>query len=101
MQDGTLGWVSHAAFVEPSTEVPASSSIPIPQPLIRNDGEVLVELKDVNVSYHERKVDILCLALPIAEHRFPRHYKIQTGQYERVEGGTFKDQMVCLSRFRS
>ena len=27
----------------------------------KSDGEVLVELKDVNVSYHERKVSILSL----------------------------------------
>ena len=84
MQDGIPDWVSHVAFVEPSTnpssgswvvrtgnaaemkdridryqeEASASSLEAVSQPLIRNDGELLVELKSVNVSYHERKVSI-------------------------------------------
>ena len=123
MQDGIPDWVSHVAFVEPPTnsnssiwtvrtgrademkdaigryqaEVSASSSMPVSQSLIRNDGEVLVQLKDVNVSYHERKASVSYVALSIAGHEFPRYYKIQTGQSERVKGGTFKDQTVCLS----
>jgi len=84
LQDGIPDWVSHVAFVEPSTnssssswavrtgrademkdriaryqaEVSVSSSTAVSQSLIRSDGEVLVELKDVNVNYHERKVSV-------------------------------------------
>ena len=97
MQDGITVWVSHVAFVELSTEVPTSSSMPVSQPLIRNDGEVLVQLKDVNASCYERKASVSYLALSIAEHRFPRYYKIQTGQYERVKGGTFRNQTGIFS----
>ncbi|KAF9650289.1 P-loop containing nucleoside triphosphate hydrolase protein [Thelephora ganbajun] len=82
LQDGIPDWASHVAFVEPSTNssssswvvrtgkademkdriaryqegVSTSSSAGISQPPIKKDGEVLVELKDVNVSYHERKI---------------------------------------------
>lgn len=36
--------------------VPSSLSATALQPPVRITGEILVELKDVNVSYHERKV---------------------------------------------
>ena len=41
-------------------------SAAVSQPLIESGGEVLVELKDVNVSYHERKVSIYGFILPVA-----------------------------------
>lgn len=44
----------------------ALSSATISRPLVKGDGEVLVELKDVNVSYHERKVSVLHLTFFIA-----------------------------------
>lgn len=34
----------------------ASSFVTTSQPPVKTDGEILVELKGVNVSYHERKV---------------------------------------------
>ena len=81
LQDGIPDWASHVAFVEPSTnsgssswtvrtgragevrdrisqyqaEASAFSSAAVSQPVIKNDGDVLVELKDVNVSYQDRK----------------------------------------------
>lgn len=84
MQDGIPDWASHVAFVEPPTnssssswavltgrademrdriaryqaEVSALTSSAVSQPVVRNDGDILVELKDVNVSYYERKVSI-------------------------------------------
>jgi hypothetical protein len=79
--------------------VSALSSATVSQPVIRSDGDVLVELKDVNVSYHERKVSISDLLLPLARHKFLRCSKIQTGWYEQVKGGTFKDQTVCYDGF--
>ena len=88
MQDGIPDWVSHVAFVEPSTnsnssswvvrtgkademkdriaryqEASQSSSVAASEPLIGSGGEVLVELKDVSVSYHERKVSTSGFAL--------------------------------------
>lgn len=89
LQDGIPDWISHVAFVEPSAnssssiwtvrtgeademkgviaryraEVSASSSMPVSQPPVRNDGDVLVELKGVSVSYHERKASISGLPL--------------------------------------
>jgi ABC-type molybdenum transport system ATPase subunit/photorepair protein PhrA len=62
-------------------------------------GEVLVELKDVNVSYHERKASIPGFGLPITEHKFLRSCKTQTGQYGQMKGGTSRDQTVCLNCF--
>lgn len=82
MQDGIPDWASHVAFVEPSADssswvvrtgkademkdriaqyregVAALSSVTISRPPVKSGGEVLVKLKDVNVSYHERKVSI-------------------------------------------
>ena len=124
MQDGIPDWASHVAFVEPSTmsnsnfwvvrtgkadkmkdrivryqeEVSASSSAAALQPLIRSSGEVLVELKDVSVSYHERKVSISSFVLPITRHKLLRCCKIRTGQSEQVKGGTSRDRTVCLKR---
>ena len=81
LQDGIPDWASHVAFVEPSTDLNSSSwvartgkademkdriaryqevseflSMAVPQPPIGSGNEILVELKDVSVSYHERKV---------------------------------------------
>jgi len=81
-------------------EVSAFSSAAVSQPVIKSDGDVLVELKDVNVSYHERKVSVSgLLPLPIARHKFLRYCKIQAGWYERVKGGIFKGQTVRHGRF--
>ena len=79
-------------------EVSASSSGAISQPLIRSDGDVLVELKDVNVSYHERKVSTLSLVFPVVRHKHPRSCKKRTGRYGQVKGGTFRGQMVRLTK---
>ena len=76
----------------------SDSPAAVSQNQTRSDGEVLVELKDVSVSYHERKVSISNPLLPAVWYKFLRCYKTQTGQCEQVKGGTFKDQMV-LKRF--
>ena len=80
-------------------EVSALSSAAVSQPITRSDGDILVELKEVNVSYHERKVSISGLLLLVARHKSPRYCKIRAGWYEQVKGGTFKDQTVCHRRF--
>ena len=81
-------------------EVSTSSSTAVSQPAVRSDGDVLVELKDVNVSYYERKVDISGLSFPMTRHKFLRYCKIQTGRYGQAKGGTFKGQTVRRRRFR-
>ena len=80
-------------------EMSASSSVAVSQPLIRSDGEVLVELNDVNVSYHERKVSISNFVFPTTKYKFLRCCKIRVGRYEQVKGGTSRDQTVCPKRF--
>ena len=75
-------------------EVVASSSATISRPPIRNDGEAIVELNEVSVSYHERKVSIPCPALSIAGYTFLRYCKTPTGRCERAKGGTSRDQTV-------
>ena len=77
-------------------EVSVFSSAAVSQPAARSGGDVLVELKDVNVSYHERKVSISGDLFPAARHSFLRCCKIQAGQCEQVKGGTFKVQTVRL-----
>jgi hypothetical protein len=125
LQDGIPDWVSHVAFIEPSAdsrssswvvrtgkademkeriaryqaEMSVSSSAAVAQPSIRHDGEVLVELKDVNVSYHERKVSIPGFGLSITGHKFLRYCKTRAGRCVQVRGGTFRDQTVCLKQF--
>ena len=81
-------------------EVSALTSSAVSQPVVRNDGDILVELKDVNVSYYERKVSILGLSFPIARHKFLRYCETQTGRYKQAKGGTFRGQTVRRRRFR-
>ena len=92
MQDGVPDWASHVALVEPSSDPrssswvvragtadeikdrisqyqegpSAASSATISRPLVKGDGEVLVELKGVNVSYYDRKVSASRLVLNTA-----------------------------------
>ena len=57
-------------------EASASASATISRSLIKDDGEVLVELNDVNVSYHERKVSISGFFLQTTRLNFagaPKH----------------------------
>jgi ABC-type uncharacterized transport system ATPase subunit len=78
LQDGVPDWISHVAFVESvrpgdpwtvqtgtRTDMlkviekylpSASSSLSMSKPPVRKDGAVLVDLKNVQVSYHGRDV---------------------------------------------
>ena len=80
-------------------EASASASATISRSLIKDDGEVLVELNDVNVSYHERKVSISGFFVD-NEAKFCRCSKTRTGGCERAKGGTSRDQTVCPKRVR-
>ena len=83
-------------------EVVALSSGTISWPLVKSDGEVLVELKDVNVSYHERKVSISHSAFrTLHQWDILRCCKTRTGRFVRAKDGISKDQTVCLERFRT
>jgi len=82
-------------------EVSHSSSVAVSQPPIGSGNEVLVELKDVSVSYHERKVNTSGFLLLAVGQIFFRCCETRTGRYERVKGGIFRDQMVCFQRLHA
>jgi hypothetical protein len=74
----------------------ALSSATISRPPVKTGGEVLVELKDVNVSYYERKVSVSHLDLLIASQYLLRFCKIWIGRFARTKNGTSRDQTVRL-----
>ena len=74
------------------------SSMGVSQPLIWSGGEVLVELKDVSVSYHERKVSISGFVLLVVGQIFFRCCETRTGRYEQVKGGISRGQTVCYQQ---
>ena len=82
-------------------EVSHFSSMGVSQPPIGTGGEVLVELKDVSVSYHERKVSTPGFVLLVQGQMFLRCCKTQTGRYGQVRGGIFRDQTVRFQRFHT
>ena len=125
LQDGIPDWISHVAFVEPPTNSSSSSWVVrtgkadgmkdriarfqevstfppavTSQPRIRSDGEVLVELNDVNVSYHGRKVSISGFSLSIVSHTFlgtTKHELDSTGKRKVAPPGI---EWYFLQRFR-
>jgi len=82
-------------------EVSNFSSMAVSQPQIGSGNEILVELKDVSVSYHERKVSTSGVFLLVVGQMFFRCCETRTGRYERVKGGIFRDQTVCFQRFHT
>ena len=127
MQDGIPDWASHIAFVEPSTDpsssswvvrtgkagemkdriaryqegVSAPSSVAILRPPVKGTGEALVELKDVNVSYHERRVSAAPQFEPTTKQKPFRCCKTRIGPFVQTKDGTSRDQTVRLWRFHT
>ena len=79
--------------------VTTPSSVTTLQPPVKGTGEALVELKDVNVSDHERRVSVARYFKRTAKQKPFRCCKTRTGLFVRTKGGTSRDQTVRLGRF--